>query len=280
MTTIRAAAPTLVSTADLGPLQNLPGTWMGSGFNLVALPDHQGGTPFRLRLDTTRETLTFTEIGAPIPNRGNNQDDIFFRGVHYLQQICDAQTNESLHVETGMWLFVPPTTAPPAGPTIVRMATIPHGDALLAQGAAIPDIDGPPAIAPLDSTPAGFTFGDGYFPPPGTQLPPGVPDQALQDPSVLLTAALADQKVVHTTVLDVQTGAGDIRNIGFVSANADATTLHATVWVETVQAADGNQTLQLQYSQQSILRFPAGPQPDPAKPIDWPHLQVATLVKQ
>ncbi|RDI51789.1 heme-binding protein [Nocardia mexicana] len=276
----RAARPEPTSLADLGPLQNLPGTWMGTGFSLAELPDHEGGTPFTVKLNATHETLTFTAIGAPILNRGNVQDDIVFRGVHYLQQISDARTSESLHVETGMWLFVPPTSVPPAGPTVVRMGNIPHGDSFMAQGAPVADVPGAPEIPPLDSTPGGATFGDGYFPPPGTQLPPGLPDEALRNPAVLLREVLKEQNVLHTTTLDVQTGTDDIRNIGFVTANANATTLRATLWIETLARPDGTETMQLQYSQHSILRFPAGPQPDPAKPIDWPHIQVATLVKQ
>ncbi|MBF6330552.1 heme-binding protein [Nocardia transvalensis] len=275
---VRAAAPAFISTADLGPLQNLPGTWMGAGFSVAELPDRQGGKPFRVKTNATREILTFTEIGAPIPNRGNDQDDIVFRGLHYLQQICDAHTNEALHVENGMWLFIPPTTAPPSGETLVRMASIPHGNTVLAQGTPVPGACGAPDIPPLDSTPAGFTFGDGHFPPPGTQLPPGVPEQALRDPSVVLTDALKEKTVVHTTTLEVRAGTGGIRNVGFITTNADATALSSTFWVETLRLADGSETLQLQYSQRSILRFPAGP--DPAKPVDWPHIQVATLVKQ
>ncbi|MBB5914604.1 hypothetical protein BJY24_003471 [Nocardia transvalensis] len=276
----RAAAPESASLTDLGPLQNLPGTWMGTGFSLAELPDHEGGAPFRLRLDATHETLTFTEIGAPILNRGNVQDDIVFRGVRYLQQISSAQTAESLHVENGMWLFVPPTSAPQAGPTVVRMGTIPHGDSFLAQGAPVADVPGAPEIPPLESTPPGFPFGEGYFPPPGTVLPPGIPDEALRNPAALLRQVLKEQTVVHTTTLSVRTGPGDIRNIGFVTANANATTLRAILWIETIQRPDGTETLQLQYSQHSILRFPAGPNPDPAVPIDWPHIQVGTLVKQ
>ncbi|MFI5780536.1 heme-binding protein [Nocardia sp. NPDC051570] len=279
-TRLRAAAPAFLSTADLGPLQDLPGTWMGSGLSVAELPDHRGGAPYRLRINATRETLTFTEIGAPIPGRGNNQDDIVLRGLHYLQQVSDARTNEALHVETGMWLFVPPTTVPIAVATIVRTANVPHGSVLLAQGTPLPDVAGAPDIPPLDTTPVGFTFGDGSFPPPDVRLPPDVPEQALRDPSVLLTDALKELTIVHTTTLDVRTGLDDIRNIGFVTANAQATKLSSTFWVETLSGPDGVETLQLQYSQRTTLRFPAGPRPDPARPIDWPHIQVATLLKQ
>ncbi|WP_024802177.1 heme-binding protein [Nocardia sp. BMG51109] len=279
-TIFRAAVPQPASTSELGPLENLPGTWMGTGFSLAELPDHEGGSPFFLRLNATQETLTFTEIGAPILNRGNLQDDIVFRGVHYLQQIADAQTGEALHVENGMWLYVPATSVPPSGPTLVRMADIPHGDSFMAQGAPVADVPGAPEIPPLDSTPNGSVFGDGYFPPPGTELPPGIPDEALRDPAVLLRRALKEQTVLNTTTLDVRTGPDDVRNIGFVVENANATSVRAALWIETVRRPDGTETLQLQYSQHSILRFPAGPRPDPAKQIDWPHIQVATLIKQ
>ena len=41
----------------------------------------------------------------------------------------------ALHIEPGIWLHVPATTDPPvANATVVRQATIPHGDSLLAIG--------------------------------------------------------------------------------------------------------------------------------------------------
>jgi hypothetical protein len=132
-TVFRASAPIADAGPDLGPLLELPGTWVGNGFNLISRPDQHNNKPFFLELNNTRETLSFTPIGAPIPNRGSGQDDIFFLGVHYLQQISDGVTNGALHLEPGMWLNVPATTDPAAPASVVRMATIPHGDALLAQ---------------------------------------------------------------------------------------------------------------------------------------------------
>src|SRR5262245_41659348 len=76
----------------LGPLSLLSGTWVGTGFNLIELPNMnqiQPGPPppekFRLMLNATTETLTFSPIGGDIPNRGNAQPDIEFLGLHYLQ---------------------------------------------------------------------------------------------------------------------------------------------------------------------------------------------------
>src|SRR5882757_3592805 len=94
----RASAPLTSVLAQLGPLSDLPGTWVGNGFNLISLPDKHENKVFRLKLNATRETLSFASIGAPIPNRGSAQDDIAFLGLHYFQQVSDAITNEGLHV--------------------------------------------------------------------------------------------------------------------------------------------------------------------------------------
>ena len=86
----RAAPPILDVAAQLGDLKDFPGTWVGHGFNLVALPNGQNNNtplPFRLKLNNTQETLNFTPIGGPIPNCGSGQKDIAFLGLHYLQQV-------------------------------------------------------------------------------------------------------------------------------------------------------------------------------------------------
>jgi hypothetical protein len=281
----RASAPVADAGPDLGPLLELPGTWVGNGFNLISRPDQHDNKPFFLELNATRETLSFTEIGAPIPNRGSGQDDIFFLGVHYLQRISDAVTNGALHLEPGMWLNLPATTDPAAPASVARLATIPHGDALLAQGSSL-TVAGPPQIAPVDSTPtfsagpnAGQPVTGAYLDPfTTTPLPPGIPDGAIANPNVVLTEAIAQQKILETTVLIISTStqvggtAGGIQNIPFVVQNANATAMSAIFWVEKVQSEDGTGTfMQLQYTQQVTLDFLG---------IAWPHIQVATLVKQ
>jgi len=97
----------------LGPLKELSGRWVGTGFNLVSLPNGQNGNiplPFFLKLNTTMEALSFTKIGGPIPNRGSSQGDIFFLGLHYLQQVSDGVTSALLHLEPGLWLNLPVST--------------------------------------------------------------------------------------------------------------------------------------------------------------------------
>lgn len=62
---------------SLGPLADLTGTWIGSGFTLISLPDFDpklpstGPKPFRLKLNSTVEILEFDPIGAEVPNRGS-----------------------------------------------------------------------------------------------------------------------------------------------------------------------------------------------------------------
>lgn len=162
MTTIeRPVEPVRISPdnqsvlANLGLLQDLAGTWQGQGFNLIARPDFQGNANLYLQLNQTRETLQIQPIGSPIPNRGFGQDDIELFGLTYLDKIVDAFTGGALHIEPGIWVTQPPTNYPgesaPVGDQIVaRMASIPHGNALLAQGTAAP-FSGPPTLKTADA---------------------------------------------------------------------------------------------------------------------------------
>ena len=109
------------TTADrLGALRNLPGFWEGTGFSLIARPDFSGRSPngFFLQLNLLRETIEFTTIGSPVLNRGSAQDDIAIYGVTYLHRVTDGETGGALHVEPGMWLNIPATTAPKADASI------------------------------------------------------------------------------------------------------------------------------------------------------------------
>jgi hypothetical protein len=144
------------STAQqkLGYLCELAGTWEGRGFNLIARPDFHDKANLYLQLNQTHETLTITPIGSAIPNRGFGQDDIELFGLSYLQKIHDHHTGGALHLEPGLWITQPGTTYPPENPPangqiIARMATIPHGTAVLAQGNAI-SFTGAPTLQPPD----------------------------------------------------------------------------------------------------------------------------------
>ena len=62
--------------------------------------------------------------------------DINMYGLTYLQQISEASTGAGLHIEPGIWATVPHTTDPNEPASVVRMASIPHGTVILAQGVA------------------------------------------------------------------------------------------------------------------------------------------------
>jgi hypothetical protein len=137
-------------SGDLGLLADLAGTWRGHGFNLIARPDFQGNSPLYLQLNQTDETLQIDPIGSPVPDRGFGQDDIELFGLNYLDKISDKFTDGALHIETGFWTTQPSTTYPPETPPagaqiIARLATIPHGTSVLAQGAATA-FTGPPTL--------------------------------------------------------------------------------------------------------------------------------------
>jgi hypothetical protein len=295
----RASAPRAITGEKLGPLAELTGTWVGSGFNLISLPDKHENKPFRVKLNATHETLSFTLIGGPIPNRGSAQDDIEFLGVHYFQLVSDAVTSAGLHLEPGMWLNMPVTTNPPQPqPGVARLATIPHGDSLLAQGTSI-TVNGGPRIEPVDSTPftldpvtgARINKTDPQYLDPfeDAHLPPGIPAGSIANPNLVLTTAIAGQNIINTVVLIVSANpvggingtpiappskpneVGGIVNLPFVVANANANSFAAIFWIESVQNPDGSEFLQLQYTQTVILDFIG---------IKWPHISVATLVKQ
>jgi hypothetical protein len=261
--------------SELGVLAGLRGSWTGKGFNLIARPDKQGGLPFSLELNATKETLEFTSISGPIPNRGSKQDDIFFLGLTYLQRISEANESGGLHIEPGIWINVPATKAPKAPPSIVRLATIPHGNALLAQGKGF-EVKGGPTISPASSTPTqenGKAIkGLGYLDPFLTAQPPaGIPLGAIANPNLVLSQANEGLKFVKTVVLLIASEpVGGIENIPFLTSNATAIKMSAIFWIETIKLANGQTRLQLQYSQTVVLNF---------EKINWPHVSVATLVK-
>ena len=290
----------LVTDANqLGPLADLVGTWVGNGFNLISLPDFDKHPPstgpkeFRLKLNNTRELLEFVPIGGTVPNRGAfavpggpaGQDDIGINGLDYLQRVWDSVTNQAMHNEPGQWLNVEGSKVNPVQPknTLVRLGSIPHGNALLAQSTFFTPhpISGGPDIQPVDSTPVkkgGGALPLGYLDPfLNPQLPPGIPSPWVKNPNQALLDEIArqeaeGQKIVETIVIVISTVPdGSVLNIPFLVKNANVAQLDAIFWIETVKQPDGSKFLQLQYTQTVILDFLG---------VLWPHISVATLIKQ
>ncbi len=169
---------------------------------------------------------------------------------------------------------MPATTVLPVQPaTVARLGTIPHGDSLLAQGNSL-TVAGGPLIGAIDSTPTGPGILPGYLDPfLNPPLPPGFKLPFVKNPNLALQEAIQGQDITNTVVLIISTSpSGGIVNIPFVVQNANATRLDAVFWIESVQQPDGSGTfMQLQYTQTVILNFLG---------IDWPHISVATLIKQ
>ena len=294
-----------------GPLSELPGDWTGKGFNILSLPNNYPKNPkakFQLMMNATIEDTQFTRIGAPIPDRGNTQDDIFYLGMTYLQKVSDAQTLEGIHIEPGLLLSLPANPVQTI-PSVVRLATIPHGDAVLAQGPFILSL--PVPIPDVDSTP--FTLdangnrvndpSDNYKLPFTTATPPpGIPHDAIKNPNLILQQynddlIKAGKTIIPFSVFQVNVnpvggiadvpplpavsgGVGGITNIPFVNTNANANSMSATFWVNIVMNPDASMYLVLQYSQTVILDFPVPDGNNIITPIKWPHISVANLLQR
>jgi hypothetical protein len=274
----------------LGPLAGLVGTWAGQGFNNIWRPNHTSAADHFLELNLTSDQLAFDVIQGQIPNRGLLQPDINMFGLTYLQQVSDKNLNAGLHIEPGLWVDIPATTDPHEGPSVARLASIPHGTVILAQGTAstsagAPDL-GQVGITPfVVNNPSGLvSFPEqtldkaSKFRTSGAGLT-GITQKMLDNPNSVLSAAIAGQHITSTTTLHVSTNdapvpGGGTQNTAFLKggtrgANARAARATATFWIETLEG----QTIptQLQYSQIVLLNF-AG--------LSWPHVTVGTVTRQ
>jgi hypothetical protein len=266
ITDVAPVAPTL------GALAAFTGDWTGSGFNTIFRPDSTK-TPTKLptpvpgapsdnilELNLTSENLSFSKSLGAVPNRGlAGQADIFLNGVPYLQAINDV-TNPAapvgIHLEPGMWVIVQPTTNPAEPQTLARMASIPHGTTVQAQGTST-TFAGAPTIPAVDITP--FFTANGHKQPFPSQVAtnkvtPRIPQDLtsfiaagtitqamLTDPNTVLRNHIAGQKITSTTQITISTAptapliGGGTDNIAFLDVNAQSVKMTATFWIETVQ---------------------------------------------
>jgi hypothetical protein len=271
--------------SPLGPIAPLAGTWTGRGFNIIWRPNHTAGQDRFLEINVTSEQLEFTPINGPIPNRGLLQPDINMFGLTYLQQISDANVNAGLHIEPGLWVVIPQTS----DPTVARLASIPHGTTILAQGTATTSAAAPhipnTSIKPFSighplpefDFPEQTLTNSTSFRTSGAGLT-GVTQAMVNNPSSVLQAAIAGQHITATTTLHVTSTStrvpgGGTANTAFLRGtkdgpNADAASVNATFWLETLQGQSA--PTQLQYAQLVLLNFNG---------LSWPHITVATLSK-
>jgi hypothetical protein len=287
-----APAPVAAAAADpLGPLAGLAGNWAGQGFNVIWRPHplKPSGQDRFLELNVTSEQLDFGPALRGIPNRGLLMPNISLAGLHYLQQIADANTHNNQHFEPGLWVTVPQTSDPQEPRTVARLASIPHGTTILLQGTAHTSAGGP-SIPDVSIKP--FTIGHPaqtidfpeqtlatatQFRTSGAGLT-GITQQMVNNPNSVLRAAPSPQ-ITSTTTLQVSSRdaslpGGGTANIAFLTGtkdgpNAIAARVTATFWLETVQG--DTEPRRLQYSQLVLLNFNG---------LSWPHVTVATLQKQ
>jgi hypothetical protein len=280
---VRAAPRTEPSHAPaLGPLAAFRGNFTGAGFNTIFRPDStQTPTPLPvpvsgsdnvLELNLTHETLSFSPALGSVPNRGSVQADAFLNGVPYLQSISDVSTGQSIgiHLEPGLWVIVPPTKDPAEGSTLVRMASIPHGTTINAQG-KFRKFSGPPKIGKAEITPflEGAPSSKVPFPSQtagahGTARIPQdltpfiaagtITQEMLDDPNTVLRDQITGVEILETTAISISTSpaeplfGGGTDNIAFLwgdaaavrsphpaGQNAQALRMTATFWIETVQ---------------------------------------------
>jgi hypothetical protein len=273
----------------LGRLAGLEGKWKGTGFNTIWRPIFRPDQDRFLELNLTNETIEFEVIQGAIPNRGFLQGDINMHGLHYLQQITDANLGAGLHFEPGIWAHVPKTTHPKESVSIVRMATIPHGTSIVAQGNSnTSDESTVPAIPKASIVP--FTIGSPKDTIPFSEMNlkeptqfrtkaaglVGITQAMVNDPNTVLRNAIAKQNITSTIRLQVTTAqkpvlGGGTANTAFLAGdsegpNAVASRVTSTFWLEKLN--NEAKASQLQYTQTVLLDF-AG--------VSWPHVTVATL---
>jgi len=273
-----AAVAAAQADPDLGGIAGFTGTFRGNGLNTIFRPQDFTVSPTPLpnpatgpndnilEINLTEETLTFKPALGSIPNRGMVQGDAFLNGIPYEQRISDVSVPADpvdIHFEPGVWLSVPATKVPQEGATVARMASIPHGTTINAQGTSF-TIAGGPQIAPVDITP--FTIGNptqrikfpsqtaadsGTFRLPqdltGFIAAGTITQPILDNPNIVLKNRADAQNITSTTVILISTNPADplfgggTDNIAFLlgnktatAPNADAIQMSAIFWIETV----------------------------------------------
>lgn len=265
------------------PLEQFQGAYAGNGFNLIWRPrmgpdipplpmtppgDHAKEN--MLQLNLTTEQLTFGPTIGNIPNRGsgaNGQNDIILGGFPYLQTVQDVTNKMSgkadnpaatgIHFEPGMWLNVPRSDFHPAkGDSVVRMASIPHGTTINAQGFVPAGTQSDKSIGGTPDKPDFGKFQADATPfllgKPSSKIPFPAMDagnnntfripqdlksfvdkgtittEIIKNPNKVLENAIAGQTITETITFEVSTGAptaklnaGGTANISFLAGKQE-----------------------------------------------------------
>ncbi|MEO5927564.1 MAG: heme-binding protein [Patescibacteria group bacterium] len=335
----KLTAPGVPPTPDLGPLEKLVGLWRaeGTGWNMIALPFHGAPPPpagfkFRLLMNQYDEDLSFTFVDDDIKNRGlvrpgDNDDDQHVATLDYQQVIHQVMADDqppsvfagapglAIHHEPGLWLWdknrrakddqIKGDEVTEVELDVARLASIPHGNSVLALGHS-KDHDGMPPIPPLSGLPSGrfedvrtpdYDFRDATNPDPylapykhyidhpfmGNVTAAGFPGFSPADMNDILRFANCGVNIVKTTTLTVDSTrkSGGIRNAPFSVREAEPVSMKSTFWIQELAEKDdhGHPKLRLQYSQIVMLSFFRPREDEFPERAVWPHISIATLQK-
>ena len=294
---------------SLGPLTQLVGEWNndelpGYGWNMIALPykvkeEDNFMFNYRLVVNQYNETLKFNKVDDGIPNRGIKpslafgqveETDQTLAAIDYEQSVVQiasddfpktgetGKPNTPIHHEPGLFLYMLDQRTNDLD--IARLATIPHGDSVLALGRSSVH-EGPPKIPDWSGLPSGTStdlntpylapykhFHDNLF---EEEFDPVHPNE-------LLKQANEDVNILRTTTLELNTAieTGGIVNIPFIVKQADAVEMKSIFWIQEVES-EGEHSLRLQYAQIVMLDFFRRSEGDL---IRWPHVSINTMTKK
>ena len=268
---------------------------------------------------------------------GSPKDDQFVVALDYQQSINQrvAEDNPNsggladipgkpIHHEPGLWLYMKNlratdkdiSGAPGGGIEIAdavievaRLATIPHGNSVLALGTAtcmcgmpeIPPVNGLPIGRFEDLASPGYDVltdnGDGnpdpYLAPYKHYIEnpfmgdvsgvPGFPGFNPRDMNEILRFENEGVDIERTTILTVDTTRQDagIVNAPFVTKQAEPVSMKSTFWIQELKEKDeyGHPKLRLQYSQVVIMDFFRPREDGHTDRARWPHISINTLEK-
>lgn len=287
----------------LGPLSQLVGTWAnepnlpGRGWNCIALPFEQGQFNYRLLCNQYNETLTVGLVDNSVPNRGLSDDkdpnnaDQLVATLEYQQSVVQIAADDfpqsgltgnpglAIHHEPGLFLHLRNNQTDHIG--IARLASVPHGDSVMAPGRSR-SIEGAPKIPAFIGLPKGVIndLQDPYLAPYKHFKEHLFADKFDPvEPLALLEKANQGLNIVKTTILDFDTTlpSGGINNIPFVKRQADATSMRSIFYIQEIEE-NGRTKLRLQYAQVIYLDFYKRLDGGPGR-IRWPHVSINTLEK-
>lgn len=270
------------TTAQL--MTDLRGRWVGEGINTLWVPsraDSSPATPLpmynpvpsgpptpqpRFVASRTTETLVISEPLGDVPNKGPH-DEINESASAYSDRVYD-ENGKLVHAETGFWLGTPVTTT--TGAAVAKLAAIPHGTTVLAQGPLPGRADGTSQItAPVAEPAAPATLPTGMLAPSGPLDP-----QYIANVASYIQRRLEADRTGLLWQFELTSSGADIANISFLKLNAPVTSVRSTYWIGNLgirtDTAGAQEAAVLAYVQVATLTFDG---------IDWPHVSVGYLLR-